>query len=133
MSLLKKISIFLGLLFLIFIGYVIVFFVSSTDTENVHLEGYVYDLNTKKPIYNAKIFIINNRYEDDEGNSNFDEYLGEDKFIMLTDENGFYKQEIKKSAFVFIKVSKEGYKVKEESEYSSNTMKFKTYLQKTNH
>jgi len=133
MSLIKKICLFIAIILVLFIGYIVVFFVSSTDTENVHLEGFVYDLKTKEPIYNAKIFIENNRYESNNGTTNFDEYLGMDKFIMLTDENGFYKQEIEKSAFIFIKVSKEGYKVKTESEYSSKIMKFKTYLEKTNH
>ncbi len=133
MSLTKKIGILISILLVLFIGYIVVFFVSSTDTENVRLEGCVYDIKTKEPINNAKIFIVNNRYEDNDGNTNWDEYLGTDKFVMLTDENGFYKIEIEKSAFVFIEVFKEGYSTKTESKYSSKRMKFETYLERTSY
>lgn len=131
MSLIKKIGLLITILFVLFIGYILVFFVSSTDTENVHLEGYVYDEVTKKPLDSVFVEVNNYSYEDEKGNSNFDEYLGFKKIKLITDKNGFYSVVIDKSAYVYIDFKRNSYKMKtEDGRYSNKQMKFETYLKK---
>jgi len=113
--------------------YLAFWFYSVNDTKNVKLSGYVFDKETNNPIQNAKIKIKNYRYENDNGTSNYDEYLGEDKYDLLSDDKGFYEITIDKSAFIVIEVRKDGYKFKTESNYSSKHVSFKTNLVKTNH
>lgn len=109
------------------------FYLSVTDTNNVILEGCVLDFETNKPVKGAKVELQNYRYQNDEGFSNYDEYLGLDEFQLVTDEKGFYKIKMDKSAFIIIKVDTEGYASKSESKYASKSNKFKTILEKTNH
>jgi len=110
--------------------YLLIFFLSATDTKNVKLEGYVYDSKTKLPIKSAIITIENYRYESNSGKQNYDEYLGKDNFELITNDNGYYEIPINKSAFIVIEVKKDGYKSKIESEYSSKYVTFKTNLEK---
>ena len=90
------------------------------------------DSESNVPVENAKISIENFRYESDNGYNNYDEYLGVDNFEVFTDKKGCYQLEIAKSAFIVIEISKEEFKLKTESEYSSKYMFFKTILEKTN-
>jgi len=106
-------------------------FYSATDTKNIHLSGYVFDKKTNKPIPNAIIKIENQRYESDNGTSNYSEYLGKDNYALKSDENGFYEIKIPRSAFLIIKVKKDGYKLETTSDYSFKHMKLKTLLEKT--
>jgi len=123
--------IFLGIVVVISV-YLVVFFISVTDTKNVKVIGCVEDKLTGQPISNAKIVVENYRYESDNGVSNYDEYLGIDKFELLSDEKGCYSIEIDKSAFVVVEVKKVGYETKIESEYASKSMKFNMNLEKAN-
>ncbi|MFD2591012.1 hypothetical protein ACFSTE_09230 [Aquimarina hainanensis] len=121
----------LGVVVLGMILYFAIFFISRTDIKNVHVEGYVFDQTTEKPLSNVKVIINNNRYEDDAGNANYDEYLGNDRIELNTNANGFYSTEINKSAYLWIDFSKESYQSKtEDGQYASKNMKFKTYLKK---
>lgn len=129
----KKILIILGAILLSFLMYLAFWFYSATDTKNVILSGYIFDKETKSPIQNAEIKIINYRYESDNGISNFDEYLGEDKYELKSDNKGFYEATLNKSAFIVIEINKIGYKSKIESDYSSKYVSFKTSLEKTNY
>ncbi|WP_298118707.1 hypothetical protein [Flavobacterium sp.] len=124
---------FIGVFFLL-LAFLFMFYLSVTDTENVKIEGYVYDKMTNKPIESAKILIENYRYEDNNGNSNYDEYLGLDKISVCTDKNGFYETKFDKSAYVVIEIHKNGYKTTmENGEYSSKNMDFKTDLEKNDY
>lgn len=106
------------------------FFQSQTDTQ-VKLEGYVLDESTNKPIHNVKVVISNDRFEDDNGNYNYDEYLGHDKIQLLTNDEGFYSTSIDKSAFLWIDFQKEGYiRKREEGKYATTKMHYQTYLSK---
>ena len=119
-----------GVIFILFV-YLFMFYLSVTDTKNVKIEGYVYDKTTNKPIESAKIVIENYRYEDDNGNSNYDEYLGLDKIAVYSDKNGLYETKFDKSALVVIEIHKDGYKkIIENGEYSTKNMDFKTNLVK---
>ena len=119
---------FIGIIFLLIV-YILIFYLSVTDTKNVKIEGYVYDEITQKPIEKAKIKIENYRYESDNGVSNYDEYLGLDKVKIYSDKNGFYKAKFDKSAFVVVQIHKDGYKtIIENGEYSSKNINFKTKL-----
>ena len=120
-------------IFLAFLVYLLMFFISATDTENVRIAGFIEDKKTGQPISNAKIIIENFRYESDNGYSNYDEYLGTDKFELISDEKGCYSVEVDKSAFVVVEVKKDGYEIKTESKYASKSMKFNINLEKANH
>jgi hypothetical protein len=123
----------LGILFIAIVGYLVTFYMSVIDTNDVKLEGYVFDEKTKKPIENVLVIINNDRYESDNGHKNYDEYLGHDKIKLYTDKNGYYSTVIKKSAFVYIDFEKEGYtRFTENGKFSSKTMNYKTYLNSTN-
>jgi hypothetical protein len=128
----KKIVLYSFLvLILAILVYLFMFYMSVIDTKNVKLEGYVFDNNTKKPIENVLVVINNDRYEDDKGNKNYDEYLGHDKITLYTDKNGYYSTVIEKSAFVWVDFEKKGYrKHTGKGNYSSKKMNYEIYLNK---
>jgi len=126
----KKFLIILGSILILFFAYLSFWFYSATDTKNIKLSGHVFDKETNQPIQNAKIKIENYRYESDNGTSNYDEYLGEDNYELLTNDKGFYEIKIDKSAFIVVEIKIDGYKPTTESDYSSKTMNFKTKLEK---
>lgn len=110
--------------------YIFMFFNSQTDIK-VKLEGYVFDETTKKPIENVTVVINNDRFEDDNGNHNYDEYLGHDKIQLQTNREGYYSTSIEKSAFLWIDFQKNGYISKrEDGKYSTKKMSYRTYLSK---
>lgn len=128
----KKIALyaFIASILSIFI-YLFVYYLSVTDTKNVKLEGYVLDEETKQPISEVLIIVNNERYEDDKGNKNYDEYLGHDEIKLYSNKNGYYSTTIEKSAFLWLDFDKDGYtKKSEKGEYASKTMSYKTYLKK---
>ncbi|MCB6089623.1 hypothetical protein [Flavobacterium psychrophilum] len=101
------------------------------DTTNVKLEGYVFDEETKNPISGVLVIVNNDRYEDNNGNKNYDEYLGHDIIKLYSDEKGYYSTKIDKSAFLWIEFSKKEYSNKnEKGKHSSKLMNYKTYLKK---
>ena len=111
--------------------YLFSFYKSVTDTEDVKLSGYIYDEKTKQPIPNALIMIISERYEDDNGNINYDEYLGKDTIKLYSDSKGYYSTIIEKTAFISLYFKKEGYIQKKiEGEYPAKQMNYKVYLKK---
>ena len=118
--------------FIAFLGmYLFSFYKSVTDTEDVKLSGYIYDEKTKQPIPNTLIMIISERYEDDSGNTNYDEYLGEDTIKLYSDSKGYYSTIIEKTAFISLYFKKEGYVQKKiEGEYPTKQMNYKVYLKK---
>lgn len=110
--------------------YIFMFFNSQTDIQ-IKLEGYVLDETTKQPIENVTVVINNDRFEDDNGNHNYDEYLGHDKIQLLTNREGYYSTSIEKSAFLWIDFQKHGYiNKREDGKHSAKKMSYKTYLSK---
>ncbi len=126
----KNFFIISGSITILFLMYLAFWFYSATDTKNVHLSGYVFDKETNKPIQNAIIKVENQRYESDNGTSNYSEYFGKDNYDLKSDENGFYEIKIPKSAFIVIEVKKNGYKIESDSDFSFKYMRFKTFLEK---
>ncbi len=126
----KKLLVYIFvILFLVIVGYLYVYYLSVIDTNNVKLEGFVFDKKTKKPIDSAIITVNNHRYESDSGYKNYDEYLGYDKIILYTNKNGYYSTVIEKSAYLLIDIEKKSYKkYLEDGKYSSKTMCYETYL-----
>jgi hypothetical protein len=118
--------------FIAFLGmYLFSFYKSVTDTEDVKLNGYIYDEKTKQPIPNTLIMIISERYEDDSGNTNYDEYLGKDTIKLYSDSKGYYSTIIEKTALISLYFKKEGYVQKKiEGEYPAKQMNYKVYLKK---
>ena len=116
--------------FIAFLGmYLFSFYKSVTDTRDVKLNGYIYDEKTKQPIPNTLIMIISERYEDDNGNTNYDEYLGKDTIKLYSDSKGYYSTIIEKTAFISLYFKKEGYVQKKiEGEYPTKQMNYKVYL-----
>ena len=86
-----KILFIISFVFIAFLGmYLFSFYKSVTDTEDVKLSGYIYDEKTKQPIPNTLIMVISERYEDDNGNTNYDEYLGKDTIKLYSNSKGYY-------------------------------------------
>ncbi len=111
--------------------YFFVYYLSVTDTKNVKLDGYVFDEETKQPISEVLIIINNERYEDNKGNKNYDEYLGHDVIKLYSNKSGYYSTTIEKSAFLWLDFHKGGYaKKSEKGEFSSKKMSYKTYLKR---
>lgn len=128
----KKILLYTIVAIVLGIGiYLFAFYQSVIDIKNVSIDGYVYDEITQKPINGVIVIINNERYESDNGTSNYDEYLGHDVIKLITDESGHYSTTIEKSAFLWINFEKEGYlKTEEKGQYSNKKMEFKTLMRK---
>ncbi|MEN9918539.1 MAG: hypothetical protein RL662_975 [Bacteroidota bacterium] len=94
---------------LIFLFYCICFFRSQTDTNDVIISGFVYDLKTKKTLGDVNVKVFNYRFEDDHGFQNYDEYLGFDTIYVKTSHDGTYKVSIPKSAFIRIYFIHDGF------------------------
>jgi|SRR5690606_22601900 len=125
----KKIIILFVIIIVSLCAYLSIYYFSVNDVSNVKLSGYVYDNNNKTPLKNVLIIINNERYEDDKGNKNYDEYLGNDKIRIYSNDQGYYSTIIKKSAFVRLSFQKDGYVFKtEDGQYSSKKMEYETYL-----
>ncbi|ROH98158.1 hypothetical protein EGI05_12540 [Chryseobacterium daecheongense] len=105
------------------------FYRSNQDVENVKVEGHVFDSNNSLPLNNVKVTIINERYKSDNGHINYDEYLGNDKIELITNDQGYYNTILRKSAYVYVILQKEGYKTYEEKgKYAKKLIVFKTYM-----
>ena len=99
------------------------------DKENVIITGVVYHQNSGNPLSDVNITIHNDRYEDNNGNKNYDEYLGHDIYQVKTNSEGFFLKKIPKSAFVWIIFNKDGYvDVKEQGKNSTLKMNYKVRL-----
>lgn len=113
--------------------YLFTFYQSVTDLTDVKIDGYVYDELTNQPLDGVMVTINNERYESDNGTTNYDEYLGHDVIKLVTDKSGHYTTVISKSAFLWIDFEKEGFsKTDEEGQYSSKKMEYKTFMKKNN-
>ncbi|RXM51393.1 hypothetical protein BOQ64_15190 [Chryseobacterium sp. CH25] len=76
--------------------------------------------------------VTNDRYENDNGHRNYDEYLGQDKIQVRTNNEGYYSITFKKSAYVYIYLEKEGYQsLEEKGRQAQKLLTFKTSMNKT--
>jgi hypothetical protein len=117
-------SLLIGLLI-----YLSIYYCSVQDTKNIIVSGKVYDSITQLPLENVNITIVNQRYEDNEGRNNFDEYLGKDVIETKTNKDGLFEAKISKSAYVWIEVNHEGYQKKiSDGKYSTKKMIFNLAL-----
>lgn len=130
----QRIKIFFSIIIiicLIIVGYFAVYYFSAQDIENIKVKGYVYDKSNKTPIENVLVTIVNERYEDDKGRTNYDEYLGKDKKVVYTDKNGYYEVEFDKSSYVYVKLFNPEYlTLEEKGKYSKKTIEFKSFIAK---
>jgi hypothetical protein len=116
---------------LLFTAYTFAFFYSQKDVEDVKIEGVVLDHDSHLPLSGVSILIKNERYTDDKGNYNYDEYLGHDSISLKTDNFGRYVTIIPKSAFIWIEFKKNGYnKSYQSGKHSTKHMKFETNLKR---
>lgn len=124
----KTITIFFIIATLITV-YIFIYYHSNQDVENVKIEGYVFDSRNSLPLNNVSVTIINERYESETGHKNYDEYLGNDKIKLRTNDKGYYHAILKKSAYVYVVLQKPGYKTYEEKgKYAKKLLVFKTYM-----
>ncbi|CAH0293421.1 hypothetical protein [Chryseobacterium sp. Bi04] len=82
--------------------YIFIYYYNNQDVNDVKVEGYVLDSSNSQPLKDVKVTVINDRYENDNGHKNYDEYLGQDKIELRTDTKGYYSIVLKKSAYVYI-------------------------------
>lgn len=129
MKLRNKIWLFLGLF--AFIGAVVitVLLYLPTDIE-VSVCGHVIDAHTYNPIDSAQVLITNERYENDRGYTNYDEFLGKDTVTVITDSTGYFHATFKKSAYVYLEIHKNGYEIfKVQGKYARRIMNYDIELQ----
>ena len=127
-----KPKIFIPLILTVLIlTYFVMYYLSNTDVKNVSIEGYVYDQDDKQPLSGVRVIINSDRFEDDNGNKNYDEYLGHDEIKLYTNQDGYYSTLVNKSAFIWIDFKKEGYANKtEKGSHSQKKMSYEAYLNK---
>lgn len=126
----NKIWIFLGLFTLISAVVIAVFLYLPTDIE-VSVYGHVIDARTHNPIDSAQVLITNERYENDRGYTNHDEFLGKDTVTVVTDSIGYFHVTFKKSAYLYLEIHKNGYEVfKTQGKYARRIMKYDIKLQR---
>jgi hypothetical protein len=125
MKLIKKLSIGLVLALILIALYFLSFLFLNRDIKDVELRGKIIELNTEKIIENAVIKISSDRYQSDSGKSNYDEYLGHDELIKISNNDGEFNCKIPQSSFVWLDISKNGYKSKTvKGRYSEKYMDF---------
>lgn len=111
--------------------YFFIYYYSSQDVNDVKVEGYVLDSSNSRPLIDVKVTVVNDRYESDNGYKNYDEYLGQDKIQLSTDDKGYYSTIFKKSAYVYVYIEKDGYKpIEEKGQQAQKLIVFKTNMDK---
>ncbi|WP_160137569.1 hypothetical protein [Chryseobacterium sp. c4a] len=111
--------------------YFFIYYYSNQDVNDVKVEGYVLDSSNSRPLKDVKVTVVNDRYESDNGYKNYDEYLGQDKIQLRTDYRGYYSTILKKSAYVYIYIEKDGYKsIEEKGQQAQKLIVFKTNMDK---
>ncbi|SDI80903.1 hypothetical protein [Chryseobacterium jejuense] len=109
--------------------YFFIYYYSSQDVNDVKVEGYVLDSSNSRPLRDVKVTVVNDRYESNNGHKNYDEYLGQDKIQLKTDDKGYYSTILKKSAYVYIYIEKDGYKsIEEKGQHAQKLIVFKTNM-----
>ncbi|WP_299243574.1 hypothetical protein [uncultured Aquimarina sp.] len=99
----------------------------NKDIENVRLEGYVYDIETKTPLSGITLKIENAYYE----GGDYDSYNHYNSYQIITDEKGYFKVDFKKSAYIQIDVVQDGYeKFFRAIEVYTNDLKEEIFLEK---
>ena len=76
--------------------YFFIYYFNNQDVNDVKVEGYVFNSNDE-PLKNVIVTVVNERYENDNGLKNYDEYLGQDKIKLMTDNRGYYSTVLKKA------------------------------------
>lgn len=100
------------------------------DIEVV-VEGFVKASYTELPIDSAKVTIVNERYQNDSGFSNYDEFLGKDIKTVYTDSTGYFHVIFKRGAYIHIEVIKDNYEIYiTDGIYAYPNMKFEIQLNK---
>ncbi len=108
--------------------YFFIYYSNNQDINDVKVEGYVFSFSDG-PLNNVRVTIINERYENDSGLKNYDEYLGQDKIELITDSRGYYSTVLKKSAYVYVLLQKDGYKtIEEKGKQARKSLFFKTKM-----
>ncbi|MBL3550525.1 hypothetical protein [Chryseobacterium sp. KMC2] len=112
--------------------YIFIYYYNNQDVNDIKVEGYVLDSSNSQPLKDVKVTVINDRYENDNGHKNYDEYLGQDKIELKTDTKGYYSIVLKKSAYVYIYTKKDGYKpLEEKGKQAQKLLTFKTYMNRS--
>lgn len=123
----KKLKIIFLLILIIAIFFIssIILFLINPDITNVEVKGYVNDENGA-PVENSTVVIFNSTYKAKDSNcTDYSSYLGHDTLVTKTNKNGYYIQKIDKSAFVTIRVYKQGFLIsKSEGINSSSNIKY---------
>jgi hypothetical protein len=130
-KIIKIIILFISIILVTIIVFFSIYYFSANDLTDIKVEGYVFDAKTKTPIDGVRVVINNERYESDNGTKNFDEYLGNDKVELITNSKGYYSTVLKKSAFVWVTLSKTEYlNLIEKGKSSEKVLMFKSNLSK---
>lgn len=93
--------------------FILVLVSCQHDVSDVTIKGVVENDKTNKSISNVKISLTNWYY----GNSPDESYSGMEEITVITDKEGKYNVSFNKSAFLEIKVDKNGFLNFHEAEY----------------
>ncbi|WP_294225088.1 hypothetical protein [uncultured Chryseobacterium sp.] len=128
MKLVNKLLITVFAILTVIAIYFFIYYSNNQDLNDVKVEGYVFNSNNM-PLKNVKVTVVNERYENDNGLKNYDEYLGQDRIELKTDDKGYYSTVLKKSAYVYILLQKGGYKsIEEKGKHAKKSLFFKTKM-----
>lgn len=117
----KIISILILIIVIVFISSVVDFLINP-DAKDIKVEGYVFDEN-RVPLENSTVIIFNSTYSaKDNEYTDYSSYLGHDTLITKTNRNGYYAQKINKSAFMTIRVYKQGFSISKSGGLNSSSI-----------
>lgn len=116
----------LVLLFIVYFSIIPLSFRLNEDVEKVKVEGIIYDKNNKKPLNDTKVIIENWMYE----GGDYDGYGKVEKLNLVSNEKGCFSVELRKSAYLVLYLSKEGYFQDTVTHYSKRKVTFEVPLKK---
>ncbi|MCT4664957.1 MAG: hypothetical protein N4A45_06955 [Flavobacteriales bacterium] len=99
------------------------------DITDVLVEGYVYKAQGKTPVGQAKVVVFNSAYRANrEDYTDYSTYIAHDTLMLKTNNEGYYSIKIKRSAYLSLKVFKEGFLISDYYGYTSKRNRKDFYL-----
>ena len=100
-----------ALVLLCFAVPMLMFFISP-DVPNVNIEGHAYGAKDKTPLKDCKVVVFSGSYKAKGSNyTDYSSFLGSDTLTVTTDGKGYYSAKIDRSAYLYIRVFKEGFRL----------------------
>lgn len=119
-NIIRIISILILIVVIVFISSIVSFLINP-DAKDIKVEGYVLGEN-EEPLENSTVVIFNSTYKaKDNEYTDYSSYLGHDTLITKTNKNGYYFKKIDRSAFITIRVYKQGFLISKSGGLNSSS------------